>query len=268
LENAPGFPSPAATDDDTPGAPPAKRRNLRIVVEYDGTGFSGWQRQPGQRTVQGCLEDAIREMTGETVFVRGAGRTDAGVHADGQVASFGLDASIPASGLLRGLNSTLDDDLAIIEVADVDAAFNARFSARGKVYRYLVWNHLVRSPRRARTAWHVRSALDMTVLRAAAAALVGEHDFRAFRASDCERRTTRRVVRRLDVERQGAQLAFEIEATAFLKNMVRIVVGTLIDIGRHRLPPDAIARMLETGDRTTGGITAPAHGLTLLRVVY
>ena len=243
-------------------------RNLRIVVEYDGTAFSGWQRQPGMRTVQGCLEDAIRDMTGETVFVRGAGRTDAGVHAEAQVASFPLEAGIPAGGLLRGLNSILPPDVAITDVADADPAFDARFSARGKVYRYLVWNHLVRSPRRARTSWHVRSRLDMTVMREAAAALVGEHDFRAFRASDCERRTTRRVVRRLDVFRQGPEVVFEVEATAFLKNMVRILVGTLVDIGRGRLGPDTVARMLETGDRAAGGMTAPAQGLTLVRIIY
>jgi tRNA pseudouridine38-40 synthase len=243
-------------------------RKLRIVVEYDGTAFAGWQRQPGLRTVQGSLEDAIREMTGETVFVRGAGRTDAGVHADGQVASFALEARIPPPGLLRGLNSILDPDVAILDVADVDEAFDARFSARGKIYRYTVWNHLVRSPRWARDAWHVRSPLGMPAMRAAAAALVGEHDFRAFRASDCERRTTRRVVRRLDVDRQGALVTFEVEATAFLKNMVRILVGTLVDIGRGRLTADTVARMLETGDRQAGGITAPAQGLTLVRIIY
>jgi tRNA pseudouridine38-40 synthase len=243
-------------------------RNLRVVIEYDGTGFAGWQRQADQRTVQGCLEDAIREMTGETVPVRGAGRTDAGVHAAGQVASFPLAARIPVHGLLRGLNAILPPDVALLEVADAAPDFDARFSARGKVYRYEVWNHLVRSPLRARTSWHVRGALDMTAIREAAAALVGEHDFRAFRAADCERRTTRRIVRRLDVDRQGALLAFEIEATAFLKNMVRILVGTLVDIGRGRIPADAVARMLETGDRAAGGVTAPPEGLTLLRVIY
>jgi len=246
----------------------AELRNLRVVVEYDGTAFSGWQRQAGQRTVQGCLEEAIREMTGETVAVRGAGRTDAGVHAAGQVASFALAARIPTQGLLRGLNSILPADMALVEVAEADPAFDARFSARGKVYRYEVWNHLVRSPRRARTSWHVRGPLDMALIRDAAASLVGEHDFRAFRAADCERRTTRRIVRRLDVERQGALLAFEIEATAFLKNMVRILVGTLVDVGRGRIAADAAARMLETGDRTAGGVTAPPQGLTLVRVIY
>jgi tRNA pseudouridine38-40 synthase len=248
--------------------PDAGQRILRVTVAYDGTDFSGWQRQPGMRTVQGVLEDAIRELLGETVFVRGAGRTDRGVHADGQVASFPLASNIPAHGLLRGLNSILPFDCALQEVADAPAGFNARFSARGKAYRYTVWNHMVRSPRHTRTTWHVRSKLDMTPIREAAAMLVGEHDFRAFRAADCERRTTRRIVRRLDVDRQGALLTFEVEATAFLKNMVRILVGTLVDVGRGQLAPDVVARMLEGGDRTVGGMTAPPQGLTLLRVNY
>ncbi len=243
-------------------------RRLRAVVEYDGTDFSGWQRQPGQRTVQGVLEDAIRDMTGESVFVRAAGRTDAGVHADGQVTSFDLAANIPLHGLLRGLNTILPADVALVEITEAAPDFDARFSARGKVYRYTVWSHFVRSPRRHRHAWHVRQPLDMDAIRAAAAVLVGEHDFRAFRASDCDRRTTRRIIRRLDVDRQGAVLTFEVEATAFLKNMVRILVGTLVDVGRGRLEIETVARMLTTGDRTTGGMTAPAAGLTLLRVIY
>jgi tRNA pseudouridine38-40 synthase len=243
-------------------------RLLRVVVGYDGTDFAGWQRQPGMRTVQGVLEDGIRALLGEEVFVRGAGRTDAGVHAEGQVASFALASRIPPHGLLRGLNSILPLDVALLDVAEAPPEFDARFSARGKVYRYTVWNHMVRSPRHARSAWHVRRALDMAAIREAAARLVGEHDFRAFRASDCERRTTRRIVRRVEVERQGAILTVDVEATAFLKNMVRILVGTLVDVGRGHLQPDAITRMLETGDRSAGGMTAPPQGLTLLRVIY
>jgi len=246
-------------------------RKLRIVVEYDGTDFAGWQQQPGQRTVQATLEEAIREMLGESVFVRAAGRTDAGVHADAQVASFTLEtagAAIPTIGLLRGLNTLLPPDLAILEVADAPPDFDARFSAHGKVYRYTVWNHPVRSPRRARHAWHVRERVDVDAVRRAGALLVGEHDFAAFRASDCDRRTTNRIVRRLDVITDGPELRVEIEATAFLKNMVRIVVGTLIDIGRGRLPDDTVVRMLSTGDRTIGGMTAPPQGLTLLKVSY
>jgi tRNA pseudouridine38-40 synthase len=243
-------------------------RRYRIVVEYDGTDFAGWQRQIGQRTVQATLEDAIRDMTGETVFVRAAGRTDAGVHADGQVGTFDLALDIPPHGLLRGLNSNLPTDVAVVDVAEAAPDFDARFSARGKIYRYTVWSHFVRSPRLARTTWHVRQRLDMDAIRRAAALLVGQHDFRAFRASDCDRKTTNRIVRRLDVDRQGPLVTFDIEATAFLKNMVRIVVGTLIDIGRGRIPEDAIARMLAAGDRAAGGMTAPAAGLTLLRVIY
>lgn len=243
-------------------------RNLRLLVEYDGTDFHGWQQQPGLRTVQGSLEEAVRTMTGETVSIRGAGRTDAGVHADGQVATFALEARIPEAGLLRGLNSFLPPDIAILDVREAPEGFDARFSARGKVYRYTVWAHFVRSPLRAQRAWHVRQPLDLEAIRAAAAALVGEHDFRAFRASDCERRTTRRIVRRIDVDRQGAVLTIDVEATAFLKNMVRILAGTLIDVGRGRIEPAAVARMLQTGDRAAGGMTAPAQGLTLLRVIY
>jgi len=243
-------------------------RRWRAVVEYDGTDFSGWQRQDGRRTVQGVVEDAIHQMLGERVFVRAAGRTDAGVHADGQVVTFDLVQPMPPHGLLRGLNTVLPPDVALIEVAEAAPDFDARFSARGKVYRYTVWSHFVRSPRRARTAWHVRQPLDLDAIRTTAALLVGEHDFRAFRASDCDRLTTRRIIRRLDVDRQGAVVTFDVEATAFLKNMVRILVGTLVDVGRGRVEPATVARMLETGDRTVGGMTAPACGLTLLRVLY
>jgi tRNA pseudouridine38-40 synthase len=243
-------------------------RRYRIVVEYDGTDFSGWQRQIQQRTVQETLENAIRDMVDETVFVRAAGRTDAGVHADGQVATFALQTNIPPHGLLRGLNSILPPDVAIVDAAEADADFDARFSARGKIYRYTVWNHFVRSPRLARTAWHVREPLDTDAMRRAGAVLIGEHDFRAFRASDCDRKTTNRIVRRLEIERQGPLLTVDIEATAFLKNMVRIVVGTLVDIGRGRIGEDAPARMLATGDRGAGGMTAPPGGLTLFRVIY
>jgi tRNA pseudouridine38-40 synthase len=246
-------------------------RKVRIVVEYDGTDFAGWQQQRGQRTVQATLEDAIHEMTGERVFVRGAGRTDAGVHADGQVASLTFEANgvgIPTLGLLRGLNTVLPPDVAIVDVADVAPEFDARFSAHGKIYRYTVFAHPVRSPRRLRRAWHVREPVNLDPVRRAAELLVGEHDFAAFRASDCDRRTTKRLVRRLDITADGPEVSFEIEATAFLKNMVRIIVGTLVDIGRGRLPEDTIARMFASSDRTIGGMTAPPQGLTLVRVIY
>ena len=243
-------------------------RKLRLTVEYDGTDFSGWQRQIGQRTVQATLEDTLFELIGERTEVRGAGRTDAGVHAAGQVASLTIGNRIPPHGLVRGMNSLLPSDVALVDAAEADAGFDARFSARGKVYRYRIWNHLVRSPLHARTSWHCRRPLDLEAMREAAAALRGEHDFRGFRASDCDRRNTVRVIRGFEIRKQGALIEIDVEGTAFLKNMVRILAGTLADVGRGKLTVQSVLRALEEGDRAAGGVTAPAAGLTLLRVTY
>ena len=247
---------------------PPPQRTLRLVVEYDGTDFAGWQRQDGQVTVQGCLEKAFLAMTGQTVSVRGAGRTDSGVHADGQVASVEVASRIPTLGFLRGLNTHLPPEIAVLEVADMPAGFSARHDARGKIYRYLIWNHPVRSPSQARRTWHVYDPLDTHAMRGAAAVLLGEHDFRAFRSSDCDRINTRRIIRRFDVRRDGVLLSFEIEGTAFLRNMVRILAGTLVAVGKGKMTADHIATLLESGDRTQAGVTAPACGLTLVRVIY
>jgi tRNA pseudouridine38-40 synthase len=244
------------------------RRNLRLLIEYDGTDFAGWQRQDGQRTVQGCLEQAVTTMTREAVVVRGAGRTDAGVHAAGQVANFTTAAKIPTGGFLRGLNAELPPDIAVLDVADVPATFDARHAARGKLYRYQIWNHLVRSPAHRRTSWHCRAPLDLHAMRDAATVFIGEHDFRAFRAADCERKTTVRLLRQLDVRRTGALITCDVEGTAFLKNMVRILIGTLVAVGRGKLTRADLLRIQAAGDRTAAGTTAPAAGLTLIRVTY
>jgi tRNA pseudouridine38-40 synthase len=190
------------------------------------------------------------------------------VHAAGQVASLVLESRIPATGFLRGMNSLLPKDVAIVDSADAPASFDARFSARRKVYRYRIWNHFVRSPLHERTSWHCRRPLDLDQMRQAAAVLCGEHDFRGFRASDCDRRNTVRVIRRFDLVKNGALIQLDVEATAFLKNMVRILVGTLADVGRGKRAIADVLRALETGDRAAGGVTAPAAGLTLLNVSY
>jgi tRNA pseudouridine38-40 synthase len=218
--------------------------------------------------VQGCLETALLAMTGQATFVRGAGRTDAGVHALGQVATFQTEARIPEGGFLRGLNSHLPGDIAVLELCEAPPDFDARRSARGKLYRYQIWNRPVRSPLLARTSWHCRAPLDLPAMREAAALFVGEHDFAAFRASDCERRTTVRLLRRFDLTEAGALVRCEVEGTAFLKYMVRILVGTLVGVGRGGLRPADVARILREGDRTQAGVTAPARGLTLVRVEY
>jgi tRNA pseudouridine38-40 synthase len=243
-------------------------RTLRLVIEYDGTDFSGWQRQIGQRTIQACLEEALEKMTGERVRVTGAGRTDAGVHAEGQVASVKVQARIPAAGFLRGLNSHLPPDIAVRELHDVAPTFDARRSARGKTYRYLIWNHVTRSPLRGRSAWQFRAPLDAHAMREAAAAFVGEHDFRAFRASDCDRKSTVRLMRSFHVDRHGSLITCEVDGTAFLKNMVRIMVGTLVAAGQGDVDAAGIRQLIAGGDRTQSGVTAPAHGLTLVRVHY
>ena len=248
-------------------APPAPR-TLRLVVEYDGTDFAGWQRQDGQRTVQGCLEQAFQAMTGQEVVVRGAGRTDAGVHAEGQVASVEVVALIPCLGFLRGLNTHLPPAIAVLEVADAPAGWSARHDARGKIYRYQVWNHPVRSPRHARRSWHVYDTLDTQAMRDAAAVLLGEHDFRAFRSSDCDRKNTIRIIRRLEVRREGPLVSFEVEGTAFLRNMVRILAGTLVGVGKGKLTVAQVQALLASGDRTLAGVTAPACGLALVQVIY
>ena len=243
-------------------------RTLKLVVEYDGTDFAGWQRQDGQSTVQGCLEDALRAMTGQPIIVRGAGRTDAGVHAEGQVASVEVASRIPALGFLRGINTHVPPAIAVLEVTDMPAGFNARHDARGKIYRYQVWNHPVRSPRYARRAWHVYDPLDTHAMREAAMCLLGQHDFRSFRSSDCDRTNTVRILRRFEVWRDGAMLSLEVEGTAFLRNMVRILAGTLVAVGKGKMTAGHVQALLTNFDRTQAGVTAPACGLTLARVIY
>jgi tRNA pseudouridine38-40 synthase len=244
------------------------RRNLRLVVEYDGTAYGGWQVQANAPSVQGAIEAAIHHMSSAEVRLRAAGRTDAGVHARGQVANFYTETNIPAHGWRKGLNSLLPPDIAVREAAEVPLEFDARRAAKGKLYRYTVWNAETRSPLCARFSWHVRAPLDDAAMQAAAHPLVGRHDFRAFRAADCERVTTIRDLSRLEVRREDGALVIEVVATAFLKNMVRIIVGTLVAAGHGKLTPANIAAIRDQGDRTLAGMTAPPQGLCLVEVYY
>lgn len=244
------------------------RRTLRLVVEYDGTDFCGWQRQNDVRTVQATIEQAFEVMLKHPVSVRGAGRTDAGVHALGQVAAVDLDENIPVHGFIRGLNALLPNDVAIVDVADVPFGFDPRRAARGKIYRYSIWNHPVRSAIHLRTAWHIKPTIDLHLMRQAAKQLEGEHDFRAFRAADCERPSTRRLMRRVDVQKQGGMITIEVEGTAFLKNMVRIMAGTLLGAGLGKIAPAQIDEALVFGQRTMAGVTAPPQGLAMIHVIY
>jgi tRNA pseudouridine38-40 synthase len=244
-------------------------RTLKLTIEYDGTDYGGWQRQENAPTVQAELEDRLRVMTGDPgLALRGAGRTDSGVHALGQVCSFRTTSEIPAIGFLRGVNSTLPKDIGIMSAEDVPADFDARRSARGKLYRYRVLCAPTRAPQRERFVWHVRKALDPARMQAAAGALVGRHDFRAFRAADCERDNTVRTLWRVDVTPREDEIVIEVEGDAFLKNMVRVIAGTLVGAGKGDFTAEDVARIRDGCDRTRAGMTAPPQGLCLVRVMY
>ncbi len=243
-------------------------RHIRLVVEYDGTGLHGWQRQANDPTVQQHLEEALARLLQHDVQVIGASRTDAGVHARGQVASFKTERPIPLHGIRRGLNSMLPEQIAVRDAMEVPDAFHPRFSAIGKHYRYTILARTDRSPRWRDRAWHHPDPLDVDAMREGATALVGEHDFAAFRAAGCSAKTTLRRVESIAIARVGERVEVDVRGNAFLRNMVRIIVGTLSEVGTGYRPPAQVAEILALRDRTRGGITAPAQGLELISVDY
>jgi len=252
---------------------------VRLVVRYEGTAFSGFQEQPGQRTVQGALQDAAERMSGHPVKVRGASRTDAGVHAEGQVVAFDTARLLEAERWALALNRYLPDDLAVRSAHSCPVGYTPRFDAQHKTYRYLLHVGPLRDPLLRTRVWSLarplrsrKAPLDLTAMRDAAARLLGTHDFRAFRAADDERENTVRTVHALDlIERyQGdAELiALEVTGSAFMKNMVRILTGTMVEVGLGRMTPVAVSALLAPGaERASAGPTAPALGLTLVSMV-
>lgn len=242
----------------------------RLTVEYDGGRFEGWQLQAGQhRTVQGALHEALLQVTGEPARAVGAGRTDSGVHAEAQVAGVQLTRELEPSGLRRALNGVLPADVAIAACERASDDFHARYDARSKLYHYRIWNGPERSPlRAARSAW-VRGPLDLTAMRAAADCLEGTHDFRSFQAAGSEVKTTVRTLQRVDLRGEaGACVDLFVEGDGFLRHMVRIVAGTLVQVGLGRRDPQSMPALLAARDRTRAGGTAAAHALTLVRVDY
>jgi tRNA pseudouridine38-40 synthase len=241
-------------------------RSLRLLIAFDGTDFSGFQRQPNVRTVQGELEAAVLALTGETTRVRGSSRTDAGVHARELLVSFQTERAYPLRAFHLGLNALLPPDVAVMEAAEAPDGFNARWASLGKTYSYTLWNARSPNPLLRRTAWHLKKPLDVDLVRAALPDLVGSRDFASFRAAHCDAPTTEREVWRATWDVEGDTHRFTICGNAFLRNMVRIVVGTLVEIGLGRRPPDDLRRLFEVLDRTQAGETAPPQGLTLERV--
>lgn len=241
---------------------------IALAVEYDGRPFCGWQSQHGGCSVQDALEAALAQIAGHAVRVTAAGRTDAGVHAAIQVVHFDTDAARPASAWVRGANAHLPDAVAILWAQEVAADFHARFSARERSYRYLLLNRAVRPAiGSGRVGWF-HLPLQLAPMREAAALLVGEHDFSAFRAAECQARTAVRTVTRLTVERHGDLLVFDVWANAFLHHMVRNLVGSLVYVGKGKHPPHWIRDVLEGRDRNRAAPTFAADGLYLSSVRY
>ncbi len=241
---------------------------FRATVEYDGHDYYGWQRQAGRRTVQGTLEDGLADVTGARTAVVGAGRTDVGVHAVGQVMHFDSSWDHAGSVLQRALNAVLPRDVAVAGVGTVPDAFHARFDAVRRSYRYVLWRGAVRSPLRRRTSLHVPHALSVEAMRDAAARFVGAHDLAAFGTPPVKGGTTVRRIDRCTVEVVGAEVWIEVEGNAFLRHQVRRMVGVLLDVGRGWCAPDAVTRALAGETAAVKPRRVPAHGLTLMAVWY
>ncbi len=243
-------------------------QRFKLTLEYDGTAYHGWQVQPGLPTIQGILEARLGRFTGAPVAIRGAGRTDAGVHARGQVASFSALLRLEPATLKRALNANLPHDIVVREAEEAGEDFDARFSARSKMYRYTLLARDTPSALAARTSLFVPSALDFSAMAAATARVVGTHDFSAFRAGTCAARSPVRTVMAAGWRQEGEFWHFEVTANAFLQHMVRILVGTLLEVGRGRWHPEALAEILASRDRRRAGKTVPPHGLCLVEVHY
>jgi len=241
---------------------------FKVVLAYDGTDFVGWQRQASGVSIQGVLEDALRTLDDRDVTVIGAGRTDAGVHALGQVASFSLERAIDGDTLVRALNANLPETVRVMSAAEVPPTFNSRFDARTKTYRYRIWNGPAMSPFERRHAWHYAGPLDVGAMDAAAQRLEGRHDFAAFQTAGSDVATSERTIVSSRVARHDALVAYDVTGDGFLRHMVRAIVGTLIEIGRGRRPAEWIDDVLASRDRHSAGSTVPAAGLFLVRVDY
>jgi len=264
--------------------------NIRLTIAYDGAAFCGWQVQPDARTVQGVLQSAIESLTGERVNLLSAGRTDSGVHALGQVANFVTGSTIPADKWRAALQGKLPADVAILDSREVAVDFHATYSAVSKRYRYVIRQSHIDDPFVGRYAWRIGAELDVSAMSAAARLLLGTHDFRCFETEWPNKATSVRTIRHAEWSRvvqwpgwsvDGAAglnpaardgdaefLVFEIEADGFLYNMVRAIVGTLVNVGRGRWPVDCVSKIIAGQDRSAAGETAPAHGLYLVRVNY
>ena len=243
-------------------------RRIKLIVAYDGTEYSGWQIQPEAPTIEMYLDKAIRELTGENVHVTGASRTDAGVHAYGNVAVFDTESTIPGDRFTFALNRFLPDSIVIQDSWEVSGDFHPRHCNTRKTYEYRILNTAVLLPQKRNFTWHVAGSIDIEKMKEAAAYIVGEHDFKSFCCVRTQAESTVRTIYSLEVLQEGSEIIIRIKGNGFLYNMVRIITGTLIQVGKGRFKPEYVKRMLEAKDRTVAGQTAPPQGLTLVGIEY
>jgi tRNA pseudouridine38-40 synthase len=243
-------------------------RNIRLILSYDGTDFSGWQYQPDARTVQGVVEQALGVILACPVRIGGAGRTDAGVHALGQAAAFRTESSLSCPALFRGLNALLPSDVRVLSADEVPDSFDARRSAILRVYRYLIYTGPVMSPFMSRYVWHIGAPLGAAAMDRAGSQLVGTQDFASFACSQDETTGTVRHIVSFRAEETGGVIRIEIAANAFLRHMVRSIVGTVVEVGRGKMTVGQFGEIISAHDRGRAGMTAPPQGLYLVEVQY
>jgi tRNA pseudouridine38-40 synthase len=244
-------------------------RNIKLLIEYDGTNYQGWQVQPKGSTLQGMIEEKLAHLTGETIHLVGSGRTDAGAHAFNQVAHFKTQSRMDVRSIQRALNSLLPPDIVIQGAEEVEESFHARKQSKSKVYEYRILNRDLRSAFHRGYAWHIPKKLNFKEMKKATRNLIGEHDFSSFRSVGSPTRTAvRRVIRAEWKRGRDGLIRFEIEANGFMKQMVRAMVGTLVDVGKGKISSEEFRQILDSRNRKKAGPTAPAHGLFLKEVKY
>ncbi|MBW8035268.1 MAG: tRNA pseudouridine(38-40) synthase TruA [Planctomycetes bacterium] len=243
-------------------------RNIKLIIAYDGSSYHGWQRQPDADTIQQQIEDAGQKLFGEKISVTGSSRTDAGVSALGQVASFNVDSAVPTENIARALNGSLDEKIAVVSAEEVDEDFNAIRSTKGKLYRYSICTSQIRPVLDIKHCWHYPYKLGASQMDIAAKLLVGKKDFKSFASAADTRQSSVRTIISCKVFQEGDWIHIEVEGDGFLYNMVRNIAGTLVEIGRGRWAPEIITEILAAKDRTVAGPLAPAYGLCLVRIDY
>jgi tRNA pseudouridine38-40 synthase len=244
-------------------------RNLKMIIEYDGTRYCGWQRQVGQISIQQLLEESIGAITQENVRVIGSGRTDAGVHAISQVANFKTRTTLAERSILSGINSVLPGDIVVKDIAEVHESFHATHDAKSKVYFYRIFNGTVRSALHRQYAWFIRTSLDVDLMKKGALLFLGRHDFSSFCATGCDVLSHIRTIKEIEIAQDDHDMIrIVVEADGFLRYMVRNIVGMLVDVGKEKRRVNEISAVIEAKDRKQAGMTAPAHGLFLKEVKY